>query len=399
MPHSFVVQPMASGYDLQEFVEDACADAELKRLDVAVAWIKRDGIEGLRPALEAFRGRDGVVRMVVGISLGGTSRQGLLAARQLSDELYVFHDARRTFHPKVYLVSGDRQARTFVGSHNLTYGGLSWNYEAAVVSDLALDDPADLAFVDSVRGFIGGLVADRSVCREATDEFLAELLANARYPILDEDAVPAPADEPVEGGRAGGNRGRGDALFGEPEQEMRPRRPIARRSPRRRPGPPPRGGIGAAAGAGVDPVVKLWFKVIKRADAQQLGGNSSPSNTMTLVDGGHPINRNTYFRYVFFASERWTAAMTRGGQPREVAMIEAEVLVDGTSLGMKELEVRHTPGYASDQGNRVSELGWRAFGGFLQANSMVDRTVVLEKLQSGRYRIRFDRVVTDPFLA
>ena len=50
-----------------------------------------------------------------------------------------------------------------------------------------------------------------------------------------------------------------------------------------------------------DPVVKRWFKRLPNADAQQLVG-SSPSNTMTLVEGV-TVDRNTYFRYVFFASE------------------------------------------------------------------------------------------------
>jgi hypothetical protein len=148
-----------------------------------------------------------------------------------------------------------------------------------------------------------------------------------------------------------------------------------------------------------DPVVKRWFKRLPKADAQQLGGNSSPSNTMTLVEGGHPIDRNTYFRYVFFGGETWKAATTRGGQAREVAQIDAEVVVEGRSIGTFELEVRHTPGYASAQGNRVTELGWRDFGAYLRANSLEGRTAVLERLRSGKYRIRFERVVTDPFLA
>jgi hypothetical protein len=146
-------------------------------------------------------------------------------------------------------------------------------------------------------------------------------------------------------------------------------------------------------------VVKRWFKSLPPADAQQLGGDSSPSNTMTLVEGGHRIDRNTYFRYVFFASETWGATVTRGGQAREVATIDAEIEVDGRSLGTVTLEIRHTPGYASEQGNRVTELAWRDFGGWLRANPLDGYTAVLEKLKSGRYRVRFVRVNVDPFLA
>jgi hypothetical protein len=406
VPHAFVSQPVAGGYDLQEFVDNACADLALDQLDFAVAWVKRAGVNGIRPALDSFRARGGHVRGVIGISLGGTSRQALLLARDVCDELHVFHEPGRTFHPKVYLGCGGGRARTLVGSNNLTAGGLSRNYEAAVVSDLDLGDPADRAYFDSVKGFIDGLVGEDELCHELTPEFMTKLLASRRYPLLDEDAATGTDEDPVEGGRAPG--------AGEPEDERlfgaakRPKRP-PRTTPAGGRTRPARGRVGGGTGTGrptrgarppvADPVVKRWFKQIKRADAQQLGGNSSPSNTMTLVEGGHPIDRNTYFRYVFFGSETWSAATTRGGQAREVALIDAEIFVNGTSLGTFELEVRHTPGYASSQGNRVTELGWCNFGAYLRANPLTGYYAILERLQSGRYMVRFERAPTDTFLA
>lgn len=121
---------------------------------------------------------------------------------------------------------------------------------------------------------------------------------------------------------------------------------------------------------------------------------------MTLVDGGHPINRNTYFRYVLFGGETWRTGKNRNGQDRELASITAEVFVDGAAIGSFDFTVRHTPGYASGEGNRMTELAYStAFEAYLQGTSLVGRTAVIEKLQSGRYRIRFERVMTDPFLA
>lgn len=405
MAHAFVSQPIAGGYDLQEFIENACADLALDHLDFAVAWVKRAGVNGVQPTLESFRARGGHVRGVIGISLGGTSRQGLLQARDVCDELYVFHEPGRTFHPKVYIGCGGVRARTLVGSNNMTSGGLARNYEAAVVSDLHLGDPADKAYFDSVKGFIDGLVSEDQLCREVTAEFMTKLLASRRYPLLDEDAATGTGEDPVEGGRAPeGDGPEEEPLFG---AAKRPKRP-ARRPPGGRTRPA-RGRVATRIGTGrpttgagpvaTDLVAKRWFKQIKRADAQQLGGNSSPSNTMTLVDGGHPIDRNTYFRYVFFGGETWSAATTRGGQPREVALIDAEIVVDGTSVGTFELEVRHTPGYASSEGNRMTELGWRDFGAYLRANPKTGYYAILEKLQNGEFRLRFERAPTDPFLA
>ena len=246
---------------------------------------------------------------MVGISLGGTSKQGLQLARDVCDELLVFHEPGRTFHPKVYLATGEWRARALVGSNNLTYGGLSRNYEAAVLSDLDLGSAAEKLYFDTVKGFMDGLVSEDELCHEVTADFLTKLMANERYPLLDEDAGRDTDEDPIEGG---GSTGRS-----EPESEVlfgaakRPKRP-ARRPPNRGPG-------GSSGSAGVassarrprtrgaatrDPAIKRWYKPLERADAQQLGGNSNPSNTITLVDGGHPIDRNTYFRYVFFAVNR-----------------------------------------------------------------------------------------------
>jgi hypothetical protein len=405
VPHFFVSQPIAGGYDLLEFIENVCADRALTRLDFAVAWIKRAGIQGVRPALDDFRGRGGFIRGVVGISLGGTSRQALILARDLCDELFVFHEPGRTFHAKVYMGLGEKRARALVGSNNLTIGGLALNYEAAVVSDLDIEDPVDRVYVDSVTGFIDGLIGEVELCHLATAEFMAKLLADRRYPLLDEDAVAPSGEDPVEGSRS---RDRaeleGEALFGVARRPKRPVRipalPSGRGGSRgRRRTATGTGGVPTRRVVTGDPVVKRWFKKLPAADAQQLTGKSRPSNTMTLVDAGHPIDRNTYFRYVFFASETWSATTTRGGRPREVAMIQADIEVDSTSVGTYELEVRHTPGYASSQGNRVTELGWRGFGAYLRENPLVGRTAVLERFRSGRYRVRFARTLADPFLA
>lgn len=246
MPHAFVSQPIAGGYDLQEFVENACADLALDHLDFAVAWVKRAGMNGIRPALESFRARGGHIRGVVGISLGGTSRQGLLLARSVCDELYVFHEPARTFHPKVYLGCGGARARTLVGSNNLTSGGLARNYEAAVVSDLDLSDPADKAYFDSVKGFIDGLVSEDELCREATAVFLDRLLASRRYPLLDEDAATGTGEDPVEGGRAPEGDGPEDeSLFGAAKRPMRPARRLLGAGTR-----PGRGRVARGAGTG-----------------------------------------------------------------------------------------------------------------------------------------------------
>ena len=79
---------------------------------------------------------------IFGIDHLGTSRQALEFALENFDRVFVTHmdtpNAQRvTFHPKLYLFSGDQRAVCFYGSHNLTVGGTETNFEGGVKIELA----------------------------------------------------------------------------------------------------------------------------------------------------------------------------------------------------------------------------------------------------------------------
>ena len=65
-----------------------------------------------------------------------------LSFRNGSIETYIHHnEAATTFHPKVYLLRNDADARLIVGSNNLTGAGLFVNTEAGLQLDAPLNDP------------------------------------------------------------------------------------------------------------------------------------------------------------------------------------------------------------------------------------------------------------------
>ncbi|KAB2911573.1 MAG: hypothetical protein F9K40_00540 [Kofleriaceae bacterium] len=66
----------------------------------------------------------------------------------------------RTFHPKVAVLLYADFARLSVGSGNLTEAGYGRNAEAFFVRDLHWDDPADVAVLYEVLGFLRALDAD-----------------------------------------------------------------------------------------------------------------------------------------------------------------------------------------------------------------------------------------------
>jgi len=137
-------QPLAHrfGTALTEDIESG----KWTRLEFAVAWVRRSGTKHLSSSFRTFLSAGGFAQLTVGVDIENTSREGL---SDLLDwqahgtmETYIYHnEGESTFHPKVYLLENDSDARLVVGSNNLTEAGLFINTEAGLQLDAPLDDP------------------------------------------------------------------------------------------------------------------------------------------------------------------------------------------------------------------------------------------------------------------
>jgi hypothetical protein len=228
----FVAQPYEDESNLCQFIEGACEDSDCAGLIFVVAWAKRSGLGVVAEDLRAFRGRGGTSTLLVGISQGGASRQGLEMAADLFDRVFIVHDEGVTFHPKVYLAEGSTRARLLVGSANLTAGGLQANYEASLHVELDLAEPADVALRDEIRAYVQRLVADVGIVRPLDDGLLAELVRNRRYRIQDEDELPAEREPDEAVGSEAGSTAE-PSLFGRSADRKRGYPPASRSSPAR----------------------------------------------------------------------------------------------------------------------------------------------------------------------
>ena len=148
----FIHQPGPSNR-LGDFLKDNLA-GRWTHFRAAVAFVKRSGVRHVAPALAAFA-RTGHAEIIAGIDHRGTSREGLrdlLHAVSPRGRLIVFHNRLPfTFHPKVYLFKSAAAAEVFVGSGNLTEGGLFTNYEASLRLSLDLTDPKQAAVLQSLE--------------------------------------------------------------------------------------------------------------------------------------------------------------------------------------------------------------------------------------------------------
>ena len=128
-----------------------------KTFRAAVAFAKRSGVKHLAKPLKLF-GTHCKTKISVGVDQEGTSAEALtdlLAAVQPTGEVWVFHNDEKsqhpTFHPKIYLFSNDNSAQCFIGSGNLTEGGLFTNYEAFVHLRLDRTKPDDKKFLNHLE--------------------------------------------------------------------------------------------------------------------------------------------------------------------------------------------------------------------------------------------------------
>jgi len=397
----FLSQPFLDGDDLHSFVASVRADGSLTQLDVVVAWAKRSGLSRLSNDLAVIRGRASSTRLIVGIDEGGATRQGLELALDLFDQVYVFHDRNgRTFHPKLYLARGTDRARLLVGSHNLTAGGVYFNYEAGL--DCHLELPTDAALTDAVEAYIDRLISDAGLCKQLSKDVLLELVANSRYGLRDEDAARRPSsghpedlDTEVDSDTSTGPVGAAPSMFGASSEPKRSDpMPRSNRSPRSvasHPSPATltRARRAGRAGAGTPVVEKRWFKQLSPSDAQHPPkSNSKVTGALRLNQAGHPIDWRTYFRRDFFGDLNWHSEQSRNRKPLDYAMVPLRVEIGGGDVGEHVLRVDHAPHRESSQANVPTDIKWGPLMSALRAVDYSGSFVVVERLSDATFRLK-----------
>jgi superfamily II DNA or RNA helicase/diadenosine tetraphosphate (Ap4A) HIT family hydrolase len=133
--------PRIVGSDNKPLYEALTRDlATASKLDLAVAFILRSGLIPLRPHLEDLIDRRGSIRILTGDYLDATEPEALTMLLDLQElapdqvRLRVFETGHGlSFHPKAYLISGDRPGSTaYIGSSNISrtalFSSIEWNY-------------------------------------------------------------------------------------------------------------------------------------------------------------------------------------------------------------------------------------------------------------------------------
>jgi HKD family nuclease len=161
---------------LLPFLQKTLGEADYSACRIIVAFARLSGVARLIPQIRSWRSRGHLIEAIVGIDRFGTSYEALQVMLDEFETVYITRtsDESCTFHPKMYLFDGRRQARAIVGSHNLTVGGLEMNFEGGLVVDLDL--PAEVEEWKPFRDAWDQLLPARNVSTRKLDKSLLEEL-------------------------------------------------------------------------------------------------------------------------------------------------------------------------------------------------------------------------------
>lgn len=183
---------------LLEDLKVALEDKRYAQFRLVVAYAKSGPLLRLQKYLEVWRSSGKKTSAIIGIDQAGTSKEALELALKLFDEVFITQEMGITFHPKMYIFSGERFARAFIGSNNLTVGGTEKNFESAV--DLGFSLPADdTDFQHVLDAWTSLLPTACPATSPLTQSSVDQLVSEGR--VLDEKALRS--------GRGNGN-GNGD---------------------------------------------------------------------------------------------------------------------------------------------------------------------------------------------
>ena len=148
----------------------------------AVAFVKKSGVRYIETALTGFA-QSKSVEIIAGVDHQGTSYEGLKAlldAVSPNSRVVIFHNRLpHTFHPKIYLFTSTKKAEVFVGSGNLTAGGLYTNYEIGLRIPLDLNEEAQQGVLDNIEAVLDIWSDESSVTTLILDHARLEVLVKA----------------------------------------------------------------------------------------------------------------------------------------------------------------------------------------------------------------------------
>lgn len=345
-----------------ELAELLAADRPYTRVVFVSAFTALRTILRLRDGMLAVAEAGAALRLTVGIDLGGTSRDVLEELLRWNCDVFVYHNPipRSTFHPKLYLFERESDATLFIGSNNLTDGGLFTNYEAA--TRYVFTFPADareyerllrplLTFLDpngpTVRRLDATLIEILTARGILTTEVEARRSRRAQHEQIQAGATAVPQNP-----------------FTPVAVPLPPLLPRAIREVQQpdQPTEEPQAEVAPPAGLPRPEGILVWRKTLPRTDALRVREGSHHVGGVRLTQAafenlpGRIIDQTTYFRRLFDDYD-WEREGDRN-RDQEHAFVPMRIIIRREDYGIRNFEISHKPSGEAGQANYTTILRW-----------------------------------------
>ncbi|MFO1433499.1 MAG: phospholipase D-like domain-containing protein [Candidatus Competibacteraceae bacterium] len=142
-----------------DVLNKAIAADESRRFRFAVAFARLSGLNRLSVSIGGLLNRGGEIVGAVGVDNGITTIEALEALQQIAPNSTIFYTVSgHIYHPKLYLIEGEKSAVAIVGSANLTRDGLFQNVELATSIHLNFESSIDYEVYHRYDAFISELL-------------------------------------------------------------------------------------------------------------------------------------------------------------------------------------------------------------------------------------------------
>ena len=388
MKTSIVLQP--SNAEMGEIIKVLLSsqNPSYNKVWLVSAFANAQAIQRIAPNILEAKAREVNINIVVGFDVKSTSAEALKRINSLGVKSVLFHNARggHTFHPKIYLFEATgKRAEVFIGSNNLTDGGLYTNYEVSTRTtfEFPTDNEEYIQFFASLEIFLNPVGPTAQIL---TNELIKILVKRGEVPTEKEiRKIRAKILKPKK--KAGIPR----SPFGV-EKIKRP--PSLKKSVKKTSAIKPK----------IDIVITpvqissmpnlgelLWQKTkLPPSDVQRQKGNVTGG--LRLVQAKWKVSDNfidqtTYFRNDIFGHLLWSTWQTKPYS--EKAETSFDVYILGKSYGVHELMISHKPSGEARQHNYTTILHWGQLAETIHQLNLVGKTFKLYSPPEGQ---------TEPFI-
>ncbi|MFK5982845.1 MAG: Helicase associated domain protein [Flavobacteriaceae bacterium] len=177
-----IVEFLGQGLHLEDdetcgnHVCSAIKNNSFTQITIFVAFLRKPGLDYLKPFIKRAREENRNVTFYVGIDERVTSQEALELLLELDTETYVYYSESYIYHPKIYLFEGEKN-RIIIGSSNLTKSGLFYNVESSILLDFTNNDKSGLKILNQLKEFYSSLLdfSDPNI-ELLTVEYLEQLI-------------------------------------------------------------------------------------------------------------------------------------------------------------------------------------------------------------------------------